>query len=183
MDQSRNLQLLQRHVVNYETQRHLYIDIYGSTVLFLRLWPNSFSFLIIYTVGRTPWMGDLSVARPLPTHRTTRTQNKRKQTSIPWVGFEPRIPAFQRAKTVNALDRPLLWSALHWYSNQKVRLIKFHCLTASYSWGMGLSSQPLNRMSSKVSVKVTVLCNLVDICRRFRRTCYLYLRGFLSWKP
>jgi hypothetical protein len=30
-----------------------------------------FSFLIPYTVGRTPWTGDQPVARPLPTHRTT----------------------------------------------------------------------------------------------------------------
>jgi hypothetical protein len=29
-----------------------------------------FSFLILYTVGRTPWMGDRPVARPLPAHRT-----------------------------------------------------------------------------------------------------------------
>jgi hypothetical protein len=28
-----------------------------------------FSFLIPYTVGRTPWTGDQPVARPLPTHR------------------------------------------------------------------------------------------------------------------
>jgi hypothetical protein len=27
------------------------------------------------------------------------------QTSMPWVGFEPTIPAFERAKTVHALDR------------------------------------------------------------------------------
>jgi hypothetical protein len=32
-----------------------------------------FSFLILYTVGRTLWIGDQSVARPLPTHRTTHT--------------------------------------------------------------------------------------------------------------
>jgi hypothetical protein len=30
-----------------------------------------FSFVILYTVSRTPWTGDLPVARPLPTHRTT----------------------------------------------------------------------------------------------------------------
>jgi hypothetical protein len=35
-----------------------------------------FSFLILYTFGRTPWTGDQPVARPLPTHRTTQTQNK-----------------------------------------------------------------------------------------------------------
>jgi hypothetical protein len=35
-----------------------------------------FSFLTLYTVGRTPWTGDQPVARLLPTHRTTQTQNK-----------------------------------------------------------------------------------------------------------
>jgi hypothetical protein len=50
-------------------------------------------------------MGDQPVARPLPTHRTTQIQNKRKQTSMPRVGFEPTIPAFERAKTVHVCDR------------------------------------------------------------------------------
>jgi hypothetical protein len=36
-----------------------------------------FIFLILYTVGRTPWTSDQPVARPLPKHRTTQTQNKR----------------------------------------------------------------------------------------------------------
>jgi hypothetical protein len=37
-------------------------------------------------VGRTPWTGDQPVARPLPTHRTTRTQNKRthRQPCLDW---------------------------------------------------------------------------------------------------
>jgi hypothetical protein len=64
-----------------------------------------FSFLILYTVGKTPWTGDQPVASSLPTHRTIQIQNKRTQTSMPWVGFEPTIPAFQRAKRVHALDR------------------------------------------------------------------------------
>jgi hypothetical protein len=61
-----------------------------------------FSFLILYTVGRTPWPGEQPFARPLPTHRTTQTQNKRTQTFMP---FEATIPAFKREKTVHALDR------------------------------------------------------------------------------
>jgi hypothetical protein len=84
-----------------------YPSIYGSTVLLLDL-GRFFSFLIQYTVGRTPWTGGgggQPVTRPLPTQRTTQTQNKRTQTSIPQVGFEPKIPAFERAKTVPALDR------------------------------------------------------------------------------
>jgi hypothetical protein len=64
-----------------------------------------FSFVILYTVGRTPWTGDQPVARPLPTHRTAQAQNKRTQTSMPRVEFEPTIPVFERTKTVHASDR------------------------------------------------------------------------------
>jgi hypothetical protein len=71
---------------------HPTLSIYGCTVLFLDLGPF-FSFLILYTVDRTPWMGDQPVARPLPTQRTTQTHNKRTQTSMPWVDFEPTTPA------------------------------------------------------------------------------------------
>jgi hypothetical protein len=46
---------------------------------FVEPWPL-FSFLILYTVGRTPWTGDQPVARQLPTHRTTQAQNKSTQT-------------------------------------------------------------------------------------------------------
>jgi hypothetical protein len=64
-----------------------------------------FSFVILYTDCRTPWTGDQPVARPISTHRTAQTQNKRTQTSMPLVGFEPTTPVFERAKTVDALDR------------------------------------------------------------------------------
>jgi hypothetical protein len=50
-------------------------------------------------------MGDQPVARPLSAHRTTQTQNKRKQTFMPEVGFERTIPVFELAKTVHALHR------------------------------------------------------------------------------
>jgi hypothetical protein len=36
-----------------------------------------FSSLIFFTEGRTPWRSDQLVARPLPKHRKTQTQNKR----------------------------------------------------------------------------------------------------------
>jgi hypothetical protein len=61
--------------------------------------------LILYTVDRTHWTGDEPVARPLPLHRTTQTQNKRTQTSMYRVRFEPRIQVFERAKTLDTLDR------------------------------------------------------------------------------
>jgi hypothetical protein len=50
-------------------------------------------------VGRNPWTGDQPVSRPQP------TQNTRRQTSMPRVGLEPMTTAFERAKTVHALDR------------------------------------------------------------------------------
>jgi hypothetical protein len=37
-------------------------------------------------------------------HRTTQTWNKRRQTSMPWVGFKPTIPMFEQVKTFHALD-------------------------------------------------------------------------------
>jgi hypothetical protein len=50
-------------------------------------------------------MVDQLVARPLPTQKTTQTQNKRTQTSMLRVGFEPTMSVFQRTKAVHALDR------------------------------------------------------------------------------
>jgi hypothetical protein len=39
-----------------------------------------FSFVILFTDGRTPWTSDQPDARPLPAHMTTQTQNKRAHT-------------------------------------------------------------------------------------------------------
>jgi hypothetical protein len=80
----------------------VYLCLYSPLLEILAAFSVSWSF---YTVGRTPWTGDQPVARPLPAYRTTQTQNKRTQTSIPRMAFEPTIPVFERAKTVHALDR------------------------------------------------------------------------------
>jgi fatty acid desaturase len=61
---------------------------YSILLLLLLFWLYSpllglgrfFSFLILYTVGMTPWTGDQPVARPLPAHRTTTTQTQSKRT-------------------------------------------------------------------------------------------------------
>jgi hypothetical protein len=37
--------------------------------------------------------------------RYLHTEKTHIQTSMPWMGFEPTIPAFELAKTVNAVDR------------------------------------------------------------------------------
>jgi hypothetical protein len=71
---------------------------------FIGRWPL-FQFLNLYTVGRIHWTGDQPVARPLPTHRTTQTQNKRKERAMSRVVFEPTTTVFERAKTFHVLDR------------------------------------------------------------------------------
>jgi hypothetical protein len=76
-------------------------------------WPALQFRNLYYTVGSTPWTSDQPVARPLPTHSTTQTQNKRTHTSMPWVGFEPAIPAFELVKTIHALDRAATMSRMH----------------------------------------------------------------------
>jgi hypothetical protein len=52
-------------------------------------------------------------------HRTAQTQNKRRQSSMPWMGFEPTIPAFEGAsfRQRGGCDRP-----------HKLYIYWFHCL-------------------------------------------------------
>jgi hypothetical protein len=65
-----------------------------------------FSFLILYTVGRTAWTGGgISPSLGHYLHRTTQTQSKGTQTFMPRLGFEPTIPVFKRVKTFYASDR------------------------------------------------------------------------------
>jgi hypothetical protein len=98
------------------------LSIYLSTYSPLFYLGRVFSFLILCTVGRTPRTGDQLVARTLPTHRTTQTQNKRTQTYMPRVGFETMIPAFERAKTVNALDRAATVIDPHPFNPSHIRI-------------------------------------------------------------
>jgi hypothetical protein len=47
----------------------------------------------------------ISLSQDRYLHMTTQTHNKRIQTSVSRVGFEPTIPVFERTKMVHALDR------------------------------------------------------------------------------
>jgi hypothetical protein len=58
-------------------------SIYRSTVLLLGF-GHFFSFLILYTVGRTLWMGDQPVARPLPTQNKTDRINAHRHSFLEW---------------------------------------------------------------------------------------------------
>jgi hypothetical protein len=70
---------------------------------------------IIHSIGL--FDGDQSVARLLPAHGTAQTQNKRTQTSIPSIGFEPTIPVIERVKTVHALDSAATAMGLTYHLN------------------------------------------------------------------
>jgi hypothetical protein len=63
-----------------------------------------FSFLI-YTQSVGLLGRGISPSQGRCLHTTTQTENKCTQTSMPRMGFKPTIPLFERAKTVNVLDR------------------------------------------------------------------------------
>jgi hypothetical protein len=131
-----------------------------STVLCWNL-GRFFSCLIFYTVGWTPWTGDQPVARPLATHRTTQTQNKRTQTSMPRAGFKPAIPAFERAKTVHALERAatvigILMSVCHSFPHS------LQCQVALLSNFSIIKTEPyqslIDNLNAKDIMRSVVIC-------------------------
>jgi hypothetical protein len=105
--------LLRLNSLTFNCSRHVYLNLTCTVYcIFFSLWlcrPFGpwplFQFLNLYRVCRTPWTGDQPITRPLPTHRATKTHNKRTRTSMPRVGFESTIPVFKRTKRVHALDR------------------------------------------------------------------------------
>jgi hypothetical protein len=75
-------------------------------------WPTSMKlsvslrFTRSYIFGRTPWAGDLLVARPLPVHKHRKTHTPTQTLNIHALsGVRIHIPASERGKTVHALDR------------------------------------------------------------------------------
>jgi hypothetical protein len=120
-----------RHFVRYS-----FIHSSMAPQPFVGPWPLPQFFNIFNTDGRTRWTSDQPVSRPLPKHRPTQTQNKHTQTSMPWVGFKPTIPVFERAKTVHALDQcsqPLSDRAPINYFFYKTR--------ARYNWRQGPAAE------------------------------------------
>jgi hypothetical protein len=107
---------------------YLLVSIYLSTYLSTRIYLSAYLpvCLSIYLWLYSPFVGSRPISQVLDllhrgydsldggsvrckaatcTHRTAQTQNKRTQTSMPQVGFEPTIPAFELDKTVSALVR------------------------------------------------------------------------------
>jgi hypothetical protein len=68
---------------------------------------SSVFLIFFYTDDRTPWTSDQPVARPLPTHRTTQTQNKRTHTHTPNIhalsGIRTHDPSFRASEDSSCL--------------------------------------------------------------------------------
>jgi hypothetical protein len=79
------------------------IVILSHSLLLLPVWSTGHPWNALFqSVG--PLGRGISPSQVRHLHRTTQIQNKRRQTSMSWVRFEPTVPAFDRAKTVHALD-------------------------------------------------------------------------------
>jgi hypothetical protein len=75
--------------------RNYYVSFTTALQPFVGPW-QIFSFLILCTVGKTPWTGDQPVARPLSAHRITQIQNKRTQYRHPCLQWDSN-PRSQRS--------------------------------------------------------------------------------------
>jgi hypothetical protein len=80
---------------------------------FVGPWPLIQFRNLFYTDDRTPWTSDQPVARPLPTHRTTQTQNKRKYKypCLEWDSSPRPQRSSKRRQFMPKTARPL-WSAV-----------------------------------------------------------------------
>jgi hypothetical protein len=90
---------------------------------FVGPWPLLQFRNLLYTVGRTPWTEDQPATRPLPTHRTTQTQNKRRHSYLEWDSNQRSQCSSGRRRFMPYTARPL-WSAIYVYKkglcNQQV---------------------------------------------------------------
>jgi hypothetical protein len=78
-------------------------SIYGSTVLLLDI-RRFFSFLMLYTVGRTPWTGDQPIARPRYLHTEHKQRINAHNTDIHALsGIRTHDPNFRASEDSSCL--------------------------------------------------------------------------------
>jgi hypothetical protein len=92
--------------------KSIYLSIYLCTIIpaaptwsIGHQWKTSFHFSFLILDNRKDSLDGDSARRKATNYTGQQTQNKLRQTTMPWVGFEPIIPTFERAKTFHALDR------------------------------------------------------------------------------
>jgi hypothetical protein len=108
-----------------------------------------FQFLNLYRVGRTPWTGDQPVARPLPTHRTTKNRiNAHRHPCLEWDSNPPSQRSSGQRQFSSIQNRKIatFWS---WFRNQYAvfrkqpfsTMIKMDLAYSSYRVSLLLPSQ------------------------------------------
>jgi hypothetical protein len=151
-----------------------YIIINGSTTQCCL--GRIFSFLILWTGGRAQ-----SVARSLPTHRTTQTQ-----ISMHRVVFEPNISAFGRAKTFQALDRSdTVIGTIQYSNNKSVYINTEKCtervvpLTVHVKYHT-MSNNPKNILNMQNAVYFTKSCFDRNLYKWNTKQRKFYLRSVIT---
>jgi hypothetical protein len=101
----------------------------------------------------------MKVARAPPTHRTAQTQNKRTHTSMPQVGFEPKIPMVERAKTVHVLHRAGTAIGLNSFYSLLIVLAHIHTHNVNFKHSIfgnvrSCSSVGIRRIFGRMSLKL-----------------------------
>jgi hypothetical protein len=93
------------------------------------------------------------------------------QTSIPWAGFEPTIPAFERVKTVHALDRAgtVIGSAV----------ICFACISCRSS-RIRIDASDSESKFSVMSIRCIQLTDVTDVSYVMLTEVHYILLGFAS---
>jgi hypothetical protein len=92
-------------------------------------------------------------------HTRQHKQNKSIQTSMPWVGFEPMIPAFERAKTVHALDRAATVIGPTLYYPPKSNYFRPHAsqsFNLSTFWNQCSQIAPLNKRRINMEIFIDI---------------------------
>jgi hypothetical protein len=101
----------------FNNKKFIHSFIYGSIALCWAL-ADFFSFVILYTVSRTPWTGDRPASRPL-LHIEQHKQNKRTKTYMPRVGVH-NLGSLNFGK--NATFRTLIRIKLHKITTQAAEI-------------------------------------------------------------
>jgi hypothetical protein len=129
---------------------------YGSTA-FVDL--GSFFSFLIYTKSVRPFDGGWvrRKAATHTTHRTTQTQTKPAQTTMPRMGFEPTIPVLELAKPRGHCNRQKImngiWNEVNWKGRPNTLCDGTGKTRNNLQWGQTLSC---NRFRSPQWEEVTV---------------------------
>jgi hypothetical protein len=122
--------------VHHTTEHTLSLSLSLSLWLYNPLDLGRFSSFLIYRVGGTPWTGDQPVARPLPTHRTTQTQNKR--TDIHASGgirtHDPSVRAGEDSTCLRPRDHCYRYQATTGEDNRGLRRLRTCCSEPQSVW-------------------------------------------------